>query len=40
MLEIAAGFVIEASGANELAFLLAELSPAIRAGAFDLFNVG
>jgi hypothetical protein len=40
MLEVAAGFVIEASEANELTFLLVELCPTIRAGTFDLFNVG
>ena len=36
VLEIAAGFEIGAVGAHELAFLLVELCPTIRAGAFDL----
>jgi hypothetical protein len=36
VLEIAAGFEIGAVGAHELAFLLVELCPTIRAGTFDL----
>ena len=39
-LEVAAGFKVEAVGAHELAFLLIELCPAIRAGAFDLLDLG
>ena len=38
-LEVGAGFEIRAVGAHELAFLLIELCPAIRAGSFDLFDV-
>ena len=39
-LKVAAGLEIEAVGAHELAFLLIELCPAIRAGAFDLLDLG
>ena len=39
-LEVAAGFEVGAVGAHELAFLLIELCPAIRAGAFDLLDLG
>jgi hypothetical protein len=37
-LKVAAGFEIRAVGAHELAFLLVELCPTIRAGTFDLLD--
>ena len=40
LLEVAAGFEIGTPGALELAFFLVELCPAVRAGAFDLFQIG
>lgn len=39
-LEVAAGFEVGAVGAHELAFLLIEMCPAIRTGAFDLLDLG
>ena len=38
-LKVAAGFEIEAVGADELALLLVKLCPAVGAGAFDLFDL-
>jgi hypothetical protein len=36
--KIATGFEIKAAGALELAFFFIKLCPAVRAGAFDLFE--
>ena len=38
-LEVAAGFEVRAVGAHQLAFLLVQLCPAVRAGPFDLFDL-
>jgi hypothetical protein len=39
VLEVAAGFEVRAVGAHQLAFLLIQSCPAVRAGPFDLFDL-